>query len=301
MKRISTLLVTVCLVGLAAPTAAALNVFTCQSEWASLVREIAGDKAAVSSATTAAQDSHRVEARPSLIARMRSADLVVCTGSDLEIGWLPVLLSQAGNARVQPGNPGYLEASQYVARIEIPATIDRSHGDIHPGGNPHIHTDPRNIAKVAEALIERLTQLDAANAPTYRSRGKSFLARWRSAIQRWEQQAAPLRGVPIVVYHKDWSYFIKWLGLREVGSLEPKPGIPPTSAYLAELVGRMQREPAKIIIYAAYNSPKPAQFLAERTRIPEVMLPFTVGGSEAAKDLFGLFDDTMARLLAVVK
>lgn len=301
MKRIWTLLVTIWFVAFAAPAAAALNVFACESEWAALVREIAGDKAAVSSATTALQDSHRVEARPSLIARMRTADLVVCTGSDLESGWLPVLLSQAGNARVQPGKPGYLEASQHVARIEIPASIDRAQGDIHPGGNPHIHTDPRNIAKVAEAVIERLIQLDPTNAPAYRTRGKLFLERWRAAIQRWEQQAAPLRGVPIVVYHKDWSYFSKWLGLREVGSLEPKPGIPPTSAYLADLVSRMQREPAKIIIYAAYNSPKPAAFLSERTRIPAVMLPFTVGGSDAAKDLFGLFDDTIARLLAAVK
>jgi len=276
-------------------------VLACEPEWAALVREIAGDKASVNSATTALQDSHRIEARPSLIARMRTADLVVCTGSGLEIGWLPLLLTQAGNPRVQPGNPGYFEASRYVARIEIPAAIDRAQGDIHPGGNPHIQTDPRNIAKVAEAVMERLIRLDAANAQAYRTRGNLFLDRWRAAIQRWEQQAAPLRGVPIVVDHNDWSYLANWIGLREIGSLEPKPGIPPTSTHLAELVSRMQRDPAKIIIYAAYNSPKPAGFLSERTKIPAVMLPLTVGGSDAAKDLFGLFDDTIARLLAAVK
>jgi len=301
MKRLLTLLVTIWFVAFAAPAAATLNVFACEPEWAALVREIAGDKATVSSATTALQDPHRIEARPSLIARMRTADLVVCSGAELEIGWLPLLLTQAGNARIQPGNPGYLEASQYVTRIEIPASFDRSQGDIHPGGNPHIQTDPRNITKVAEAVIERLVQLDAANAQAYRTRGKMFLDRWRAAIQRWEQRAAPLRGVPIVVYHKDWSYFRDWIGLREVGSLEPKPGIPPTSAHLAELVNRMQREPAKIIIYSAYSSPKAAEFLSERTRIPAVMLPYTVGGSDAAKDLFGLFEDTITRLLAAAK
>lgn len=300
MKPFSTLLVAASLAAFAAP-ATALNIFTCQAEWAALAREIAGDKASVSSATTAFQDSHRIEARPSLIARVRTADLIVCTGADLESGWLPLLLRQAGNAKVQPGNPGYLEAAQYVARIEVPKVLDRAQGDIHPGGNPHVHTDPRNIARVAEALVERLARLDPANSPAYGTRGKSFLERWRAAIQRWERRAAPLKGVPVVVDHADWGYMRDWLGFREVGYLEPKPGIPPTSAHLAELVSRMQREPAKVIVYAAYNNPKAAQFLSERTKIPAVMLPFTVGGSDAAKDLFGLFDDTIARLLGSLK
>ncbi|MBI2959806.1 MAG: zinc ABC transporter substrate-binding protein [Betaproteobacteria bacterium] len=300
MKRISKLLLAVSLAAFAAP-APALNIFTCQAEWAALAREIAGDKASINSATTAMQDSHRIEARPSLIARVRNADLLVCTGIELESGWLPLLLRQAGNAKVQPGNPGYLEAAQYVARIEVPKLLDRAQGDIHPGGNPHIHTDPRNIAKVGEVLVERLAQLDPANASAYRARAKSFLERWQAAIGRWERQAVALKGVPIVVDHADWGYMRDWLGFREVGYLEPKPGIPPTSAHLADLVSRMQREPAKVIVYAAYNNPKAAQFLSERTKIPALMLPFTVGGSDAAKDLFGLFDDTIARLLGSLK
>ena len=286
---------------IAFPAAAALNVFACEPEWASLVREIAGDKASVYAATTALQDAHRIEARPSLIARVRSADLVVCTGSELEAGWLPLLLRQTGNEKVQPGNPGYFEASQVVARLEVPKFVDRSLGDIHPSGNPHVHTDPRNIAKIAQALAERLAQVDAANAATYRLRAKSFLERWQSAIKRWEEQAAPLKGMPVVVYHKDWTYLREWLGLREVGSLEPKPGLPPTPGHLADLVSRMQREPARVIIYSAYSNPKAAEFLSERARIPAVMLPFTVGGTEKAGDLFGLFDDTIARLLGGVK
>jgi zinc/manganese transport system substrate-binding protein len=285
----------------ALPAAAAINVFACEPEWGALAQELGGDKVSVYSATTALQDPHRIEARPSLIARVRSADLVVCSGSELETGWLPLLITQAGNAKIQPGSAGFLEATQFATRIEIPKVIDRSLGDIHPGGNPHIHLDPRNVTRVADALSERLVQLDPSSADAYRTRAKSFRERWQSAISRWEQQGARLKGVPVVVYHKDTSYFINWLGLREVGSLEPMPGIPPTPAHLAGLVERMRRDPAKAILYSAYNGTQAATFLSERTDIPAVMLPFTVGGSDKAKDLFGLFDDTIARLLAVVK
>jgi zinc/manganese transport system substrate-binding protein len=283
------------------PALAQLKVLACEPEWGALTQELAGDKASVYSATTALQDAHHIEARPSLIARARNADLVVCSGSDLEVGWLPLLLTQSGNARVRPGTPGYLEASQFVARLEIPRVLDRSMGDIHPGGNPHIHLDPRNIAKVAEVLRDRLVQIDPANAEAYKTRTAAFLQRWDVATKRWEAKAAPLRGATMVVYHKNMSYLSAWLGLREVGSLEPKPGMPPTTAHLADLVTRMQAEPAKLIVYSAYNDPKAAAFLSERTRIPAVMLPYTVGGSEAAKDLFGLFDDTLARLLGALK
>ncbi len=286
---------------LAQPAQAALKVLACEPEWGALAQELAGDKASVSSATTALQDVHHLEARPSLIARARNADLVVCTGSDLEVGWLPMLLRQSGNAQIQPGRPGYLEASQFVPRLDIPKMLDRSFGDIHPAGNPHIHLDPRNIARVAEALRDRLILLDPANTEAYKTRSSAFLARWREAIPHWEAKAAPLRGLTMVVYHKNMTYLNAWLGLREAGSLEPKPGIPPTAAHLADLVARMQAEPAKVIVYVAYNNPQAAKFLSGRTRIPAVMLPYTVGGSEAAKDLFGLFDDTLARLLAVLK
>jgi zinc/manganese transport system substrate-binding protein len=285
----------------ASPVVAALNVFACEPEWAALVQELAGDKTVVYSATTALQDAHRIEARPSLIARARNADLMICSGSELEAGWVPLLLTQAGNNRIQPGSPGYLEASPLVERIEIPKVVDRSLGNIHASGNPHVHLDPRNIARIAEVIAERLVKLDPANADTYNTRAGVFRARWQSAMQRWQQQAAALRDVPIVVYHRDMSYFIRWAGLREAGSLEPKPGVPPTPAHLAELVERMKRGPAKVIVYSPYNSPRAAEFLSERTGIPAVMLPFTVGGSSEAKDLFGLFDDTIARLLAVVK
>jgi zinc/manganese transport system substrate-binding protein len=301
MKTILKLLVTFGFIVTGIPANAALNVFACEPEWGALAQELGGDKVSVFLATTARQDPHRVEARPSLISRIRNADLVICSGSELEIGWLPLLLTQSGNDRIQPGSPGFIEASQFVVKLEIPKVIDRALGDIHPAGNPHIHLDPRNIARVADVVTGRLMELDPANSDTYKARAESFRERWQAGIQRWQQQAAPLKSVPIVVYHKDMSYFINWAGMREAGSLEPKPGIPPTPTHLAELVERMKRSPARAVVYSPYNNPGAAQFLSERAKIPNVMLPFTVGGTDKAKDLFGLFDDTIERLLVTVK
>jgi zinc/manganese transport system substrate-binding protein len=174
-------------------------------------------------------------------------------------------------------------------------------GDVHPGGNPHIHLDPRNILRVSEVLAVRLAQIDRANAEHYRGRASAFRERWQAAIARWEQQGARLKGVPIVVYHKDFSYFMNWLGMREAGSLEPKPGVPPSPGHLAELVEQMKRDPARLIVFSAYSSPQAAEFLSQRSNIPAVMMPFTVGGTDRAKDLFGLFDDTLERLLGAIK
>jgi zinc/manganese transport system substrate-binding protein len=301
MKTLLKVLVSCAAAWMPLSASAALSVFACEPEWAALARELGGEKASVYAATTALQDPHRLEARPSLIARMRRADLLVCTGAELEIGWLPVLLTQSGNSRIQAGAPGYVEASRFVHRLEIPGVVDRSLGDIHPSGNPHVHLDPRNIAKVAEALAERMAQLDPGDAPGYRDRAARFQQRWAAAMRRWDEQKAGLKGVPIVVYHRDFSYFIDWAGMREAASLEPKPGIPPSPSHLAELVDQMKRSPAKVIVYSPYNDPRAAQFLSDRTGIPSAMMPFTVGGTDKAKDLFGLFDDTIERLRAVVK
>lgn len=287
--------------GFALPAVAALNVFACEPEWAALVQELGGDKVSVYTATTALQDPHRIEARPSLIARARGADLVVCTGAELEIGWLPLVQSQSGNSKIQTGQPGYFEAASHVALLEKPARVDRSMGDVHPGGNPHIHLDPRNIGKIATALSARLAKLDPAEAATYGTRAKSFLDRWAAAIARWEKTAAPLKGVPLVVYHKNLTYLIHWLGMREAGNLEPKPGLPPTTAHLGELLAALKQNPAKAVVRTAYNDPRAAEWLAERAGIPSVLVPFTVGGTEGAKDLFGVYEDTVARLLAAMK
>ncbi len=283
------------------PAFAALNVLACTPEWGALAKELGGDKATVYVASTALQDPHRIEARPSLIARARSADLMVCTGAELEIGWAPLVQTQSGNAKIQAGQPGYFEAATVVPLLEKPTRLDRSMGDVHPGGNPHIHLDPRNVAKVAAALGERMAALDPREAAYYRDRTKSFLERWEQARSRWERQAMPLKGMPLVVYHKNMTYMIYWLGMREVGNLEPKPGLPPTTAHLSELLASLQRQPAKAVVRSAYNDPRPGEWLAERAKIPSVTLAFTVGGTPEAKDLFSLYDDTLARLLEVAK
>jgi zinc/manganese transport system substrate-binding protein len=284
----------------AAPAAlAALNIFACEPEWGALAKELGADKVAIYTAATALQDAHRIEARPSLIARARNADLMVCTGAELEIGWLPLVQSQSGNAAIRPGQPGYFEASDFVELIEKPARLDRSLGDIHAAGNPHVHLDPRNIAEIAAGLGERMAELDPKEAAHYRQRTKDFLDRWQRAMARWEKEAVPLKGLPLVVHHRDLIYLIAWLGMREVGSLEPKPGLPPSSAHLAELLGKLKQTPAKAVVRSAYSDPRPAEWLAQRAGIPAVMLPYTVGGSDKAKDLFGLYEDTLARLLAI--
>ncbi|HTL26546.1 MAG TPA: zinc ABC transporter substrate-binding protein [Burkholderiales bacterium] len=280
---------------------AALNIFACTPEWGSLAKELGGDKASVYVATTALQDPHKIEARPSLIARARNADLIVCTGAELEIGWLPLVQSQSGNAKIQAGRPGYFEASSVATMIEKPERFDRSMGDVHPLGNPHIHLDPANIAKVAAALGERMSALDAPERAYYAERTSAFVARWKEATVRWEREAAPLKGLALVVYHRDLSYLVRWLGMREVGSLEPKPGLPPSTAHLSELLARLASDPAKAVARSAYNDPRAAEWIAERAKIRLVVVPFTVGGSDRAKDLFGLYDDTIARLLEAAR
>ena len=286
---------------IAQPAHAALKVLATTADWGALATELGGDQVNVYTATNALQDVHQVDAKPSLVARARNADLVVANGAELEIGWLPVLLQESGNSKIQPGTPGYFEATSAVRLIDIPTSVDRSMGDIHPLGNPHIQLDPRNIAAVAKALTARLAAIDAANAPYYQARGTDFQARWQQAMTRWDAQAAPLKGVPVVVIHKDQGYLCRWLGLQQVAAIEPKPGVPPSAGYLADLVTKLTGSPPKMILRNAYNEPKAAEWLSERIKSPVVTLPFSVGGTPEAKDLFGLFDDTLNRLLAASK
>ena len=304
MKRYFTntaaLLVAACWLA-ATPAQAALRVLATTPEWAALARELGGEQVDVYPATSAFQDPHRIEARPSLVARARNADLVVAVGAELEIGWLPVLLRESGNARIQPGAPGYFEADGALHLLEIPSAVDRSMGDIHPLGNPHAHLDPHNIAVVANALSSRLAQVDAAHADYYAQRGHDFQSRWQAAIARWEVEAAPLRGVPVVVIHRDQAYLCHWLGLVEVAAIEPKPGVPPSSAYLAELVGRLAASHPRMILRNAYNDARASDWLSQQSHVPVVLLPFTVGGDDAARDLASLYDDTLSRLLGAPK
>ncbi len=283
------------------PVFAALNVLACEPEWAALVGEIGGDKVKVTSATTGLQDPHRIEARPSLIARARNADFLVCTGMELEVGWLPVLLQQSSNPKIGAGQPGNFEAGNFVQRLDVPARLDRSDGDVHAAGNPHIQQDPRNIARIADALLKRMSEIDPTNANYYQTRHKDFSERWSVAMKKWAQQAAPLKNIAVIEHHKNMEYLTNWLELRTVGELEPKPGVDPSAAHLASLLALQQTKPAKMVLRAAYQDGHASQWMADHAKIPAVVLPFTVGGNEQAKDLFSLFDDTLQRLLGGLK
>ena len=282
--------------GIAGPAAGDLGILATVPEWGALAQELGGDKVKVYTATTALQDPHRIEARPSLIARARGADLVIATGAELEVGWLPMVLQQGANAKLRPGAPGYFEAAAHVPLLGKPARVDRAEGDIHPQGDPHLQLDPRNIGRVAGPLAARMAELDPANAGHYQARAKDFSARWTAALGRWEKAAAPLKGVPVVVQHKSFTYLIAWLGMEEVAALEPKPGMEPTTAHLAAVLATLEKRPAKMVLRAAYQGERASQWLTQRAKIAAVTLPFTVGGTEGAKDLFGLFDDTLQRL-----
>ena len=280
------------------PAHAVLRVFACEPEWGALAQELGGSLVDVSVATNARQDPHQIQARPSLIARARNADLVVCTGAELEAGWLPLLLQQAGNAKVQPGQPGHFAAADHVRKLDVPAQLDRAQGDVHAAGNPHIQTDPRNIALVAAALGARLQQLDPPHAAQYARAHADFAQKWQQAVARWTQQAAPLRGMAVVSQHKGFVYLYDWLGLKEVAVLEPKPGVEPTAPHLQGVLAALKGTPARMVLYAAYQDPRPSEWLGRNAGIAVVKIPFTVGGSDATKDLHSLFDDTVARLLA---
>lgn len=279
-----------------------LNVFACEPEWAALAEEIGGSKVNTSSATNALQDPHYIQARPSLIAKIRRADLIICSGAQLEIGWLPMLLRKGNNPAVMPGNPGFLEASRYVKRLDVAVNADRSQGDVHPQGNPHIQTNPHNLRLVAVAMTERMLQLDAANAKNYQQGLENFSKRWNSAITGWEKRAEVLRGKRVIAHHKSWIYLEDWLGLIEVATLEPVPGIPPTASHLAGLLNRFtDRNGADFIIRAPFQSEKPSNWLSERTGIPAILLPLTVGGSDQSSDLFKWFDVILDRLLSNIE
>ena len=274
----------------------ALEVFACEPEWAALVTELAGEHADITIALTAFQDPHRLQARPSLIASARRADLVVCTGADLEIGWLPLLVRRAGNPDIRPGTPGYFLAADYVRKLEVPARIDRSQGDVHPQGNPHVHLNPHNITRVARALSEHLAELDPTQRDYYRMQLDNFSERWQVAIDAWEIRAQQLRGLSIVPHHRSFSYLADWLDLDVITTVEAKPGIPPSGAHLSSLLELLSNNPPAAVVRTPYANEKPTIWLAERLDTPLLVLPYTIGGHEDATDLFALFEVTLTLL-----
>jgi zinc/manganese transport system substrate-binding protein len=284
----------------ATPARAQVNIFACEPEWASLAREIGGGLVETYAATNAAQDPHHIRARPSLIAAMRKADMVVCSGAELEIGWLPLLLQKAGKAGVQPGGSFSIMAAEHVPVLEKTGKVDRSMGDVHPQGNPHVHLNPHNILKVAQVLADRLQKLDPANAQTYRKNYNAFAAKWKQAMQKWGREGQSLKGRKIMTHHKSWSYLIDWLGMELANTLEPKPGIPPNTGHLEALLQQARQTRVLAIVRAPYNPDDAAEWLSGKSGIPVLELPYTVGGDKPVTDLFSLYDVTLQKMRGAI-
>ena len=270
-----------------------IRVFACEPEWASLAEEIGGSKVKAFSATHAQQNPHFIRARPSLIAKVRKTDLIFCSGAGLEVGWLPILIQKAG-ASLQPGTNGYLMASDYVRILEQPHShVDRSMGDIHPEGNPHVHMDPRNILIVAKELVSRLSKIEPGSSEFFTAQFDNFSERWSEALSRWENEISDLAEYPIVTHHKSFSYFVDWADLKDVGSIEPKPGLPPTIRDLNNLYTSVKDIDKLLIIRSPYDPAKGATWLSKKTSRPAIVMPYTVGGNANVTDLFSLFDESI--------
>ena len=278
------------------PATAEVRVLACEPEWAALAKAIGGGDLVVHSATHGRQDAHHVRARPSLIAKVRRADVLFCSGAELESGWLPVLMQRGARHQVQPGQPGHIMAADHVPVLDRPDTIDRSLGDIHPSGNPHVHLDPRNVEALASELSRRLERIDPENAQAYRSRLASFRTGWAEALEGWSERVGRLQGMKVIVYHEAWAYLLQWGGLTRVASLEALPGIPPSAAHLRDVLEQAREGGAEVILRAPYEQRDASSWLSERTGIPVVELPYTVGGHPEASDLISLFDVTLTLL-----
>ncbi len=295
IRRLGAIVLYLAALGLASPAARALTVFTCEPEWAALARELA-PQATIVSATHARQDPHQIEARPALIAALRRADIAVCTGASLEVGWLPMLQERAGNRRVLPGAPGMFFAADAVALIDVPERVDRSMGDVHAEGNPHLHLDPERLAIVADALAARLATIDPAGAAGYESANARWQSDWARRITGWRERAQPLAGRDIAVQHAGFQYFWRWSGIRVIADIEPKPGLPPTLGHLQQVLGQVRAAPPFAVVQTLYQDPQPGRWLAERIDRPLLALPSTVTSDGPTASLHGLFDELLDRL-----
>ena len=273
-----------------------LKIFACEPEWGALAKEIAGSKAGIYVATGPDQDAHYIRARPSLIAKIRRANLVFCTGASLEAGWLPLLLQRGAQAAVQPGKPGNIMAADFVNTIEKPLVLDRSLGDIHPEGNPHVHLDPRNIIILAKILSKRLSIIDPSNSAYYQKRTNSFVKGWDKLIIGWNKRLNRLKGQRVAVHHRSWSYLLSWSGLREAAMLEEKPGIPPSARHLNNVLKGVKADRTMAILRTSFDDPQPSQWLMKKTGIPAIVLPFSVSREPVEGNLARLFNNILKKL-----
>jgi zinc/manganese transport system substrate-binding protein len=286
----------------AVPARSAVNVMTSTEDLADLTLQVGGDKVKVESIARGYQDPHFVEAKPSFILKLAKADLLVVVGRELEIGWLPPLVQQSRNARIQPGADGYLDASLTAKILEIPTgQITRAMGDVHPQGNPHYHLDPGNGRRIAKAIADKLSAMAPADAPYFASRYADFDRRLAEAEKRWDAMMAPYKGLKVVTYHRSWPNFTERFGLNVIGYVEPRPGIPPSPQHTIDLIAEMKRQNVKILIVEPYFDLKTPNSIARETGAQVVVLPPSVGGEKEITDYIKLFDYDLDLLVKAIK
>jgi ABC-type Zn uptake system ZnuABC Zn-binding protein ZnuA len=274
-----------------------LNVVTSTTDLATLAQEVGGDRITVEAIAKGYQDPHFVEAKPSFLLKLRNADLLVSVGLQLEMGWLPPLITQSGNPRIQPGARGYLEAAQFAQVLDIPTgPVTRAQGDVHPMGNPHLWLDPDNGRRIAQGIANKLVEMQPGDAAYFRERLQDFEQRLTAAQKRWEEQMRPFRGRKVVTYHRSWPNFAKYFGLEVVGYVEPRPGIPPSPRHTLELIQLMKRDQVKVLIVEPYFDLKTPDSVARETGAKLVVLLPSVGGEKGVTDYFKLFDYDVALL-----
>jgi zinc/manganese transport system substrate-binding protein len=304
MKRITFIVaVLAALLSIAATRVeAAINIIATTSDLAALVTEVGGDKVTVEALARGYQDPHFVEAKPSFVLKLNKADLLVVVGRELEIGWLPPLITQSRNAKIQPGADGYFDASLTAKILEIPTgQITRAMGDVHPLGNPHYWLDPENGRRIAKALQAKLAQKDPANAAYFAQRAADFDRRLSEAQQRWKSTMAPYKGLKVVTYHRSWANFADAFGIEVIGYVEPKPGIPPTPQHTLDVIQAMRAQQVKLIIVEPYFDLKTPNSIASQTGAKVLVLPPSVGGVAQASDYLKLFETDVSMLVDAVK
>jgi len=288
------------LFAVAAPTVRAeskIQVMTSTTDLAALAQEVGGDKVDVESIARGYQDPHFVEAKPSFLLKLRRADLLIVVGLELEIGWLPPLITQSTNPKIQVGAPGYFDASRFARILEIPTgAVTRAEGDVHPQGNPHYWLDPENGLRIAKGIASKLSQMRPNDAAYFAQRYAAFEQHLKQADQQWLAQMKPYAGRRIVTYHRSWPNFAEHFGLNVVGYVEPRPGIPPSPQHTVELIGQMKREGVKIIVVEPYFDLKTPNAIARETGGVVVVLMPSVGGEKEITDYFKLFDYDIAKL-----
>lgn len=268
-----------------------LNIITSTTDLAALTREVGGDRVDVESIARGYQDPHFVEAKPSFLLKLRRADMLIVVGLDLEIGWLPPLITQSGNPRIQYGANGYLDASQFAEILDKPAgQVTRAMGDVHPLGNPHYWLNPENGKRIAKGIAEKLGDMDPGNRAYFQQQLQGFISRLDDAEKRWETQMAPYRGRKVVTYHMSWPNFASYFGLDVVGYIEPRPGIPPSPGHTLQIIGLMKRQNVKVIMVEPYFDIKTPNSIGAATGAKVLVMLPSVGGLPEVTDYFKLFD-----------